>query len=78
MTSTTDAPRCTQMALFAFLQLCASAPLRLCVFHYLPAMDVSKIEFPDKEVTTDVVSGDTYEADLLAKVSFKQQIDIDI
>ena len=41
--------------------------------HLFAFMDVSKIEFLDKEVMTDVVSGDTYEADLLAKVSFKQQ-----
>jgi hypothetical protein len=39
----------------------------------LHSIDTNKIEFLDKELVTDVIGGATYEADIVAKVAFKQQ-----
>jgi hypothetical protein len=39
----------------------------------LQHMDTSQIEFLDKELVTDPIGGATYEADIVAKVAFKQQ-----
>ncbi len=38
----------------------------------LQYMDTSTIEFLDKELVTDALGGKTYEADIVAKVAFKQ------
>jgi hypothetical protein len=38
----------------------------------LQYMDTNQIEFLDKELMTDAIGGKTYEADIVAKVAFKQ------
>jgi hypothetical protein len=36
-------------------------------------LDISRLEFLDKELFTDVTSGDTYEADIVVKAAFQEQ-----
>jgi predicted transposase YdaD len=36
-------------------------------------LDISRLEFLDKELFTDVTSGDTYEADIVVKAAFHEQ-----
>jgi hypothetical protein len=36
-------------------------------------LDTSRLEFLDKELFTDVTSGDTYEADIVVKAAFREQ-----
>ncbi len=36
-------------------------------------LDTSKLEFLDKELFTDVTSGDTYEADIVVKAAFRER-----